>query len=132
MQKLMEGTYFEMEEMKQRNPTLFEYYIGQYETVQDKSNIKIKHHDKLSQLILFNYDCDARNQQRMEEKKKEQIEEFEEGDEESFEPVKKDISLKERELFKNEFLTTMQQNFLSGKDVSFFLFSFDFFFLSFD
>ena len=139
LQQLMEkSTYFSEEEMRQREPLLFEYYIGQYLTEDEKFKIEQnKSEMTLSSMILKNMEIDRRLNLLREQIKKEQVnceEPSSEDDEDQEEnctdskhlsmaamELSSDPTLAAREKFmmRQEFLAAMQANFLDGKDRDF-------------
>ncbi len=67
LEKLMEGTdYFLEEQMRQRDPLLFEYYIGQFMSAEEKEEMEKEEMEKnksdmtLSSMILKNIEVDKR------------------------------------------------------------------------
>ncbi|ESO87685.1 hypothetical protein LOTGIDRAFT_179232 [Lottia gigantea] len=125
MQKLMEdGEYFSEEEMKYRDPLLYEEMIGQYLTddeIQsrvDKTDLKfssilLKHIDQIEENKLYYY---QKNQQDEEE-------ESELESEEETENKKPKISSEEQQELKTEYIQMMQEKFLTGQDHHFFDYS---------
>nr|CAD7576124.1 unnamed protein product [Timema californicum] len=96
-----EGTYFSDEEMKKRNPLLYDRLVGCYlsgleihdQHLQAMSNIKRS---------VGGIEEDADNLDKSKAHKNQRM-----------------ISRKERELLRDEFVTSMYQSFLDGKDVDF-------------
>ena len=143
MLQLMEkGTYFSEEEMRSRNPLLYEYYIGQYMTQEEKEALRVQSTEVLlSSRLLQRVDRDACDQKlakqlqeedaQVEETDSEDDEEEETPDMTSSEMSEKhgivniklssdpNIARKERRMLQKEFLQAMQLNFLDGKDEAF-------------
>ncbi|XP_046577626.1 coiled-coil domain-containing protein 97-like [Haliotis rubra] len=123
MQELLsQGDYFSEEEMKWRDPLLYEQMVGNFlteEEIQSKvdktdlrfSNILLKHIDQIEENALY-----AR-QKEAEECQEEEEEDSEE--EEEMEKKKPKISDVEKQMLKSEFLQIMQERFMSGKDKDF-------------
>ncbi len=134
-QELAETTYFSEEEMRQRNPLLFDYYIGQFLTEDEKHKMEGNNSDMtLSSMILKKMELDKRSQllklQKTEEQN--QFEELDSSSDENEEHETSESQLAAMELstdpklantekfmLRREFLTAMQTNFLEGKDKDF-------------
>ncbi|KAG5832417.1 hypothetical protein ANANG_G00290940 [Anguilla anguilla] len=122
-----EGQYFSEEQMRVREPLLYEQYIGQYlsedELCKRSAEAMTAGCGGLADLLMNSYQerllqNTLQQQQDMEE---EALEETEEDDEDSeagggehWEP-----SAEEKALLREEFLTQMHQRFLDGKDKDF-------------
>ncbi|XP_005095908.1 coiled-coil domain-containing protein 97 [Aplysia californica] len=147
LQKLVdEGEYFSQNEMKWRDPLLFEQMVGQYETEAEQDAREIDRSDlKFSSILLKHMDANTNKQlyDKMKEMEDGQDEEEEESsdeddmekndtegemDEEEVEDLEKDreleddeseISEADRSHLKTEFLRIMQERFLSGQDANF-------------
>lgn len=140
MKKLVtEGEYFSYDEMKYRDPLLYEQLVGQFlssKEIQDQvdksdlrfSSILLKHMDQLDENKLY-YQQKEKEESQMEETDDEDEDDEEEMEEEictdeeaedvvDGEPKKKISSSKKHEL-KEEFLRIMQERFLSGQDADF-------------
>lgn len=135
-QLMEESDYFSEEEMRQRNPILFEHYIGQFMSEEEKCQMKERPTDmKLSSMILENMRVDQRTKLLEEQRTREadQGEEFDTSSEDesdtsedeivSLAPMKlsTDPETMEREkaMFSQEFLAAMQASFLNGNDKDF-------------
>ncbi|CAG5129744.1 unnamed protein product [Candidula unifasciata] len=137
LQKLIdEGEYFSENEMKWREPLLYEQMVGQYVTESEKaaqmeqeidksdlrfSSILLKHLDMQTNKQVYEFQKEKEGEQEEEEEKEsnENISEADTDDEEEIDNKKEKISEAERMYFRDEFLRTMQEKFLSGQDASF-------------
>ena len=145
MLHLMEkGTYFSEEEMRLRNPLLYEYYIGQYLTEDERESLNVQSTEVLlSARLLQRVDRDACAEKLVEQLNQEegQVEETDSDDEDSdqeemshfnvvssnkrwgIENIKlsqdPNVADRERRMLRKEFLQIMQQSFLAGKDEAF-------------
>ncbi|XP_052768788.1 coiled-coil domain-containing protein 97-like isoform X2 [Mya arenaria] len=147
---ISQGDYFSDDEMKFREPYLYEQMVGQYLTgdeIQAKvdksdltfSNILLKHIDQLDENVRYAKEKDTENGQ-MEEEEDSEEEEDDQGDDqkdggkgiseseditenEDFFQIDEDSKPKipdvEKQALKAEFLTIMQERFLSGADITF-------------
>lgn len=133
MRDLMQSTdYFSTQQMRERNPLLYEYYVGQYMTDDEKLTIEKSDPDMtLSEHIFFKMDRDRmegvlyRQQLRESGQLEESDEDTTSGDEErdeggyvgsfrlSRDPKK---AGDEKQMLREEFLHEMQESFLSGSD----------------
>lgn len=138
-QLMEESDYFSEEEMRHRNPLLFEYYIGQFLSDDEKHRMKEKPTDmKLSSMILENLRVDRRTKLLEQQQKREAEQEGEEFDSSSSSSSSEDESdtdkvmsapmtfssnpetaATERALLSQEFLAAMQASFLNGTDKDF-------------
>lgn len=138
LEQLMCGSdYFSDEEMQQRDPLLFEYYIGQFLSEEEKLQIgENKSEMKLSEMILKNIDVDQRTRLLMEQRSREQ-DQLEESDSSSDEDIadttgsgsvtfapmklslKPETAVREKLMLRREFLSVMQTSFLEGRDKDF-------------
>ncbi|KAK3597659.1 hypothetical protein CHS0354_040029 [Potamilus streckersoni] len=127
-QLTLQGEYFSEEEMKYRDPYLYEHMVGQYLTDQeirqtiDKSDLRfssilLKHIDQQVENAVYEYS--KNNEEGQEEETEESEEDEEEEEEEEDENGKRKISHQAKEMLKNEFLTIMQEKFLRGEDRNF-------------
>lgn len=133
---MAESDYFSEEEMRQRNPLLFEYYIGQFMSEDEKFKVEGNLSDmKLSSMILKNMEVDRRMKLLKEQQRREadQMEESDSSaDEDETSNEDKDLHLppmslssdpdtagKEKLLLSREFLVAMQASFLDGRDKDF-------------
>ena len=128
MKEMMEKTnYFSEEEMRQRNPLLFDYYVGQYMSEEELAMLDSGDSDmRLSSHIMRKMQLDEMREklQRQSEREQEQMEEEdtsteEEEEGEVMEGVKAEISESEKRRLRQEFLRTMQLSFLRGEDKMF-------------
>ena len=131
LKELTESTsYFAEEEMRDRNPLSYEYYIGQYLTEEEREELESnKVEMSLSALILKNMEVDRRaellkRQQKYESGQREETDSGEEEDERGYDGAMKlsldpNIAAQEKHMLKQEFLRTMQLSFLSGEDREF-------------
>ena len=132
-QMMDETSYFTEEEMQQRNPLLYEYYIGQFLSEEERYRTKENPTDmKLSSMILENLQVD-RTMKLLEQQRKSEAEQLEEldtsseedgsDDEDASAPMRlssnPDTLSKERALLSQEFLAVMQASFLNGQDRDF-------------
>lgn len=142
LEKLMEDSdYFSEGEMQQREPLLFEYYIGQFLSEEEKLQIggKVNSDMKLSSMIFMNMDVGKRTE-LLEQQRSCEASQLEESDSSSNEeeatgdidsesgdvqvaPMKlssnTDTANREKLMLKREFLSAMQASFLDGKDRDF-------------
>lgn len=129
-------TYFSEEEMRSRNPLLYEQYIGQYLTEEERDALDMDKADmSLSGHILRNMELNRmrKHLKLQRQKETEQLEESdtssedegEEGDEEvvmrsglrlSTDPA---VAAEEKAMLRREFLRAMQLSFLNGEDKEF-------------
>ncbi|EDO48482.1 predicted protein, partial [Nematostella vectensis] len=125
MQRLInDSTFFSEEEMRKRNPLLYEQYIGQYLTEEEKLERDIAEREgepSLSQLMFSKYDAEKTqwiyNYQR--EQEREMEEEEEDSEEEMEEDSQGTPTEEEKEMLRNEFFYEMQEKFLLGKEEEF-------------
>ena len=140
LEKLMnDSDYFSEGEMQQRDPLLFEYYIGQFLSEEQKLKVggKVNSDMKLSSMILMNMDVGKRTE-LLEQQRTTEEGQLEESDSSSDEedatvdsvsgdvqitPMKlstnPDTANREKLMLKQEFLSAMQASFLDGKDQDF-------------
>ncbi|XP_041943721.1 coiled-coil domain-containing protein 97 [Alosa sapidissima] len=123
-----EGQYFSEEQMRIREPLLYEQYIGQYlseeEIFQRSQDAMQRGPGGLADLLIDSYQervLQGRLQEQQEEEdcaQEEDDEEEEDGHgrhgEQDWEP-----NAQEKALLKEEFVSQMQQRFLDGKDKDF-------------
>lgn len=132
MRDLMQKTdYFSTQQMRERNPLLYEYYVGQYMTDDEKLTIEKSNPEMLlSEHIFFKMDRDhmegilCRQQER-------ESEQFEESDADTSEEEEEDgegyigsfklsrdpnKASDEKQMLREEFLREMQHSFLNGSD----------------
>lgn len=147
MRQLMDkATYFSEEEMHQRNPLLFDFYIGQYLTDEEKQKDEKVYTDmSLSSMILRQMEQDRTAEllksQRIGEINQLPEEESDEEEPSSISGSKQDsyrrrrggkqisgamkldsdpaVADREKCMLRQEFLAVMQASFLEGKDEGF-------------
>lgn len=124
MKELMGTDYFSEEEMRQRNPLLFNYYIGQYLSEEELEALDSATSDMtLSSHIMRKMQLDKRRERlrRQTEKEREQLEEEDTSSEEEMEGSAADVTVTEDEKrrLRREFLRAMQLSFLRGEDKAF-------------
>ncbi|KAH9519593.1 Coiled-coil domain-containing protein 97 [Bulinus truncatus] len=138
LQILMEGgEYFSEDEMKWRDPLLFEQMIGQYEddsVKEEKIEQEVDKSDLRFSTILLKHMDNQTNKQYFELLKEKEEEQEEESDEDSDENSSYSYTEKTKQLgdekesettenekayLKTEFLRIMQERFLSGEDSDF-------------
>lgn len=136
-QLMSESDYFLEEEMQRREPLLFEYYIGQFLSEEEKLRIgEDRSEMKLSSMILKNMEIDKRMRLLKEQRSREE-DQLEESDCSSDEDVadtaesrnlafapmnlslKPETADREKLMLRREFLSAMQTRFLEGKDEDF-------------
>uniref|UniRef100_A0A8C6TA56 Coiled-coil domain containing 97 n=1 Tax=Neogobius melanostomus TaxID=47308 RepID=A0A8C6TA56_9GOBI len=122
-----DGDYFSDEQMRRREPLLYEQYIGQYltdEEVLERSQEAMQEgapegSGGLAHLLLNSYqERLIQNQMQVEQEREdgalEEHEEEEEAQEKEWEPT-----AEEKALLRGEFISQMHQRFLDGKDKDF-------------
>jgi len=137
LRKLMEETsYFSEEEMRQRNPLLYDFYIGQYQSKEEKERDERKNADmSLSSMILNQMDQNKTAELLRWQRRNEMaqlssdVTALDAGPGISKPKVKtlkamelnSDPIVAEREklMLRREFLSAMQTHFLEGKDEGF-------------
>ncbi|XP_077522832.1 coiled-coil domain-containing protein 97-like [Amblyomma americanum] len=115
------GEYFSDKELRRRNPLLFEQMIGRYMTEKEKQDLDKMDFSTLtfSGLLMEHID---RNEVTSRRRQQQDLEEatFEENDSDSDdEECQEDapcVSATEKRMLRNEFMNTMYESFLSGKD----------------
>ena len=123
-------SYFSEEDMRDRNPLLYEYYIGKYLTEEEREAMDSNRFEmSLSTLIMKNMEIDRRAELLRRQQESEQLEELdssgsEDEDEEGCAGGMKlsadpDVAAQEKQMLKQEFLRAMQLSFLSGEDKDF-------------
>ncbi|XP_053348327.1 coiled-coil domain-containing protein 97 [Clarias gariepinus] len=119
-----EGQYFSEEQMRFRQPLLYEQYIGQYlseeEILQRSEEAMQKGPAGLSDLLIDSYQ-EQQLQKRLQEEQGQEdsaTQEEEEDDEESPQAEWKPTA-EEKVMLREEFLSQMHQRFLEGKDKDF-------------
>ena len=131
LKRLMdEGVYFCEKEMRQRDPLLYEHYIGQYLTADEHAALDQQCSDiLLSAKILHKADVERRKELLQQQREQEEmVEEEESSEEESSEDDNDDvqdstdntsITEKEKRIMHQEFLRVMQLRFLNGEEREF-------------
>ncbi|XP_007247905.3 coiled-coil domain-containing protein 97 [Astyanax mexicanus] len=123
-----EGQYFSEEQMRFREPLLYEQYIGQYlsdeEILQRSEQAMQQGPACLSDLLISSYQEKQLQNRLQEEQDREQCAEEEEEEEEEEEnnasrQAEWEPSAEEKAMLREEFLSQMHQRFLDGKDRDF-------------
>lgn len=116
------GQYFSEEEMRVRDPLLYEQYIGQYlseEEIFERSEESMRNGPKgLSDLLINSYQ-EKLIQNRLEEDQEREQCGAEESDEEDLDEPRQaewEPNADEKAMLREEFLSQMHQRFLDGKD----------------
>ncbi|KAG8228181.1 hypothetical protein J437_LFUL014416 [Ladona fulva] len=129
LQKLIsESSYFSEEEMKSRNPLLYEQLIGQHLTSAERAE-KARDYSKMTYVgyLLDRMDRDSMNDLMQKQKDEEDacLEE-EETDDESGDEDDVKLNDKEKDVLRQEFISSMYRSFIEGKDKDFDYSSVDF------
>ncbi|KAI7803418.1 coiled-coil domain-containing protein 97 [Triplophysa rosa] len=117
-----EGQYFSEEQMRVRDPLLYEQYIGQYlseEEIFERSEESMRNGPKgLADLLINSYQEKLIQNRLEEEQEREQCAEEESDEEDCDEPRQAEWEPNEDEkaMLREEFLSQMHQRFLDGKD----------------
>ncbi|XP_059414336.1 coiled-coil domain-containing protein 97 isoform X2 [Carassius carassius] len=117
-----EGQYFSEEQMRVRDPLLYEQYIGQYlsedEILQRSEEAMRSGPGGLSDLLINSYQEKLIQSRLEEEQEREQCAAEESEEEESNEPgqAEWEPNAEEKAMLREEFLSQMHQRFLDGKD----------------
>ena len=125
LKELMKSTdYFSEEEMRQRNPLLFQQYVGQFLSEEELAELDgARTSDMtLSSLILRKMRLDERNERERRQREREEGAEEEEdssSEEEMDDEETADVTEEEKHAMRSEFLQAMQQSFLRGEDEGF-------------
>ncbi|KAM9346573.1 coiled-coil domain-containing protein 97 [Symphorus nematophorus] len=130
-----EGQYFSEEQMRMREPLLYEQYIGQYltdEEVLERSQEAMQDSAQmgpgggsggLAHLLLNSYQERLIQNRLQEEQEREEgaqeEEEDEEDDDNNVQQQEGEPSPEEKALLREEFISQMHQRFLDGKDKDF-------------
>lgn len=123
-----EGQYFSEEQMRFREPLLYEQYIGQYlsdeEILQRSEQAMQQGPGCLSDLLINTYQEKQLQHRLQEEQDREQCAEEEEEDDEEEEndaarQAEWEPNAEEKAMLREEFLSQMHQRFLDGKDKDF-------------
>ena len=126
-QMIDRGDYFSMPEMKSRNPLLFEHLVGQYMSPEEKEEMQPSSQlCQLSTVLMAHMDRDQYSSTRRKEQEAEQMawdeelsEEEEDEEEEKEEDESEQLASEERNMFQEEFVSTMYRSFLEGRDKEF-------------
>ena len=127
MKELMDTDYFSENEMRQRNPLLFEHYEGQYLSEEERAALDSTSSDMaLSSHIMRKMQHDERRERERRQREKEEEQE-EEEDTSSEEEEEEEMEGEERvgatetdkRRQRQEFLRAMQLSFLRGDDEGF-------------
>ncbi|KAM4642211.1 coiled-coil domain-containing protein 97 [Discoglossus pictus] len=127
-QLITAGEYFSDEQMRERDPLMYEQYVGQYqseEEIMSQNSKDLSEAKSLSDVLLNS--CQEQNLQRRLEAQREMedncMEEEEEEDEEEESELQSDeeheVDNEERALMREELISRMHQRFLDGKDRNF-------------
>ncbi|XP_073454769.1 coiled-coil domain-containing protein 97 [Aquarana catesbeiana] len=127
-QLISAGEYFSDKEMRQRDPLMYEHYVGQYqseEEIMSQNSRDLAQANSLSDVLLDS--CQEQIIQRKLEVQRELEENCEEEEEDSAEEEdselqsdeERTVDSEEKDLMREEFLTRMYQSFLDGKDKNF-------------
>ena len=126
LKELMGTDYFSEEEMRQRNPLLFKYYIGQYMSEEELAALDSTTSEmRLSSHIMKKMRQDERRERERWQNEKERAQEEEEDtsseeeEEEAMEGESAEVTDTERWRLRQEFLQAMQLSFLRGEDKEF-------------
>ena len=125
MNELIEkGEYFSLNEMRKRNPLLFGHLVEKYMSEEEKHILNQARlgECELSTVLMAHMDRDQYSSTRRKEQEAEQSawdEEEEEGEEEEEEEDEKEVVDAEKDLLKEEFVSTMYRSFLEGCDKDF-------------
>ncbi|KAL2100727.1 hypothetical protein ACEWY4_002488 [Coilia grayii] len=123
-----EGQYFSEEQMRFREPLLYEQYIGQYlseeEILQRSQEAMEKGTGGLADLLIDSYQERVLQGRLQEQQDKEDGAQEEEEEDEDDEPCRGggqdwEPNEQEKALLREEFLSQMHQRFLEGKDKDF-------------
>lgn len=117
-----EGQYFSEEQMRVRDPLLYEQYIGQYlseEEIMQRSEESMRSGTGgLADLLINSYQEKLIQNRLEEEQEREQCAVEESDEEESDKPrqAEWEPNTEEKAMLREEFLSQMHQRFLDGKD----------------
>ncbi|KAK3729135.1 hypothetical protein QZH41_005820 [Actinostola sp. cb2023] len=132
LRRLSEDTdYFHENEMRKRNPLLYEQYIGQYLTDEERltrdaaelasdpslSDILMQRFDSRQTESLYQYQQEREDEVYEEEEDSDSDEEM--GNDSLSSPMKGIPDDTEKQLLREEFLSVMEANFLAGKETEF-------------
>ncbi|XP_076865266.1 coiled-coil domain-containing protein 97 [Brachyhypopomus gauderio] len=122
-----EGEYFSEEQMRMREPLLYEQYIGQYlseEDILQRAELAMQQGPVgLADLLINSYQEKQLQQRLQEEQDREQCAEEEDDEDEGGHGKSRqpewEPTAEEKAMLREEFLTQMHQHFLDGKDKDF-------------
>lgn len=129
MQELInKGEYFSMSEMRSRNPLLFDHLVGRHMTAEEKEEVTPADATcDLSTVLMAHMDRDQHSSVRRKEQEAE-AKAWKEGDDEERmsdsdqgpeEDDGEEIDEEEKELLQAEFVSSMHNSFLEGRDRDF-------------
>ncbi|KAM9323947.1 coiled-coil domain-containing protein 97 [Gastrophryne carolinensis] len=127
-QLISAGEYFSDEQMRQRDPLMYEHYVGQY---QSEEEIMSQNRQDMSQAnslsdVLLNSCQEQALQRRLEIQRELEDNCIEEEEDDSTDQEESELSedeqmpdSEERALMREEFISRMHQRFLDGEDIHF-------------
>nr|XP_033812982.1 coiled-coil domain-containing protein 97 [Geotrypetes seraphini] len=126
-QLIQDGDYFSDEQMRSRDPLLYEHYVGQYLTEEEAGTLSsgaISGQCCLSDLLMNSFQEQVLQRRLHVQQEQEDAcmeEEEEEDEEEEVQPELEDWvpESEERALLREELVTQMHQRFLDGRDRDF-------------
>ena len=122
MQELIsKGEYFSLSEMRSRNPLLFDHLVGNYMTSEEKEEVTPAETTcDLSTILMAHMERDGESSVRRKEQEAEAMA-WNEGEEQASDTDEEPEELddEERELLMAEFVSSMHNSFLDGKDRDF-------------
>ena len=114
------GEYFSMNEMKNRNPLLFEHLVEKHMSDEEKRALESeKGTCELSTVLMAHMDRDQYSSVRRREQEAEQSAWEEGSSEEEEEEEEEEMVEQEKALLREEFVSTMYRSFLEGHDKEF-------------
>ena len=131
MKELIEkGEYFSMTEMKNRNPFLFNHLVGKHMSQDEREALEPSRNEvtNLSTILMNHMDRAPGLNQKSSRRKEQEAEEmvWNEKQHEDYEAEEnednsdvEEIEEQEAEMFREEFISSMHQRFLEGKDKDF-------------
>ncbi|KAE8585724.1 hypothetical protein XENTR_v10021426 [Xenopus tropicalis] len=128
LQKLITaGEYFSDEQMRERDPLMYEHYVGQYQSEEEIMSQNSKDMSEATSLstVLLNscqeqaLQCRLKAQRELEESCMEEEEDEDEEESEIESDEECSVNSEERALMREEFISRMHQRFLDGKDRDF-------------
>uniref|UniRef100_A0A8C5QEL7 Coiled-coil domain containing 97 n=1 Tax=Leptobrachium leishanense TaxID=445787 RepID=A0A8C5QEL7_9ANUR len=124
-QLITAGEYFSDEQMRERDPLMYEHYVGQYQSEEEIMSQNSKDMSCATSLsdVLLNSCQEEALQQRLEAQRMLEddcMEEEEEEEDPELPPdEEQEVNSEERALLREEFISQMHQRFLQGKDRDF-------------